>query len=267
VSVLTLYRISAGLPYQKDVFFVLPACLINFGKLNSTNMKNALIVIWLMATVSITAQEGEAGSAPVLNNELDSLSYFLGLSLGYDFQSLPFDSDPDLIISGMTSALKGTAPFDQQQTRATFQELQMAIQAREQEKASEAGMESIHKGEQFLEENGAREGVVTLESGMQYEVLVKGDGPMPTDTSEVEVHYEGSLIDGTVFDSSYERGESISFPLNRVIAGWTEGVQLMPVGSTYMLYIPSELGYGSRDSGPIPPNSVLIFKIELLGIK
>jgi len=143
----------------------------------------------------------------------------------------------------------------------------MGLQAREQESVKAASMEMKQEGEKFLKENASREGVFTTASGLQYEILVKGDGPMPADTSEVEVHYEGTLMDGTVFDSSYERGESISFPLNRVIKGWTEGVQLMPVGSTYMFCIPSELGYGDRDSGPIPPNSVLIFKIELLGIK
>jgi len=94
-----------------------------------------------------------------------------------------------------------------------------------------------------------------------------GSGPMPADTSKVRVHYEGKLIDGTVFDSSYERGEPISFPLNRVIAGWSEGLQLMPVGSTYKLFIPASLGYGSRPSGPIPANSTLIFKVELIGIE
>ncbi len=230
-------------------------------------MKNVLIAMLLLATVSITAQDDNTKTQPMLNNESDSLSYFLGLSLGYDFQTLPFEADPDLIIEGLSGALKGTAPYDQQQSQTIFRTLQMAIQAKEQEGANTASLETQHEGEKFLKENAAREGILITSSGLQYEVLVKGDGPMPADTSEVEVHYEGTLLDGTVFDSSYERGESVSFPLNRVIAGWTEGVQLMPVGSTYMLYIPSELAYGDRDSGPIPPNSVLIFKIELLGIK
>jgi len=230
-------------------------------------MKNVIIAVLLLFSVATTAQDKDSESLPVLNNELDSLSYFLGLSLGYDFQSLPFEADPDLIIEGMTGALKGTAPYDQQQSQTVFRALQMAIQAREQESVNAASTETQQEGAKFLTENKIREGVTTTESGLQYEILVEGDGPKPSETSEVEVHYEGTLIDGTVFDSSYERGESISFPLNRVISGWTEGVQLMPVGSTYMLYIPSELGYGDRDSGPFPPNSVLIFKIELLGIK
>jgi hypothetical protein len=107
---------------------------------------------------------------------------------------------------------------------------------------------------------------ITTESGLQYEVLTMGEGPRPADTSTVTVNYEGSLIDGEVFDSSYESGEPVSFPLNGVIAGWTEGLQLMPLGSTFKFYIPSSLGYGPRESGPIPGNSVLVFKVELLEI-
>ncbi len=230
-------------------------------------MKKALTILLLLASVALAAQNDTIGKDPILNNELDSVSYFLGLTLGYDFQSLPFQTDPELIIAGLAGAMKGTTGYSQQVTETVFRQLQMTLQQREQEKADAEASLKQQEGLKFLEENGEREGVFTTASGLQYEIVVKGTGPMPADTSEVEVHYEGSLIDGTIFDSSYERGESISFPLNRVIPGWTEGVQLMPVGSTYMLYIPSELGYGSQGTGPIPPNSVLIFKIELLGFK
>ncbi|MBR0295804.1 MAG: FKBP-type peptidyl-prolyl cis-trans isomerase [Paludibacteraceae bacterium] len=123
------------------------------------------------------------------------------------------------------------------------------------------------KGEQFLAENALKQGVKVTESGLQYEVLRMGKGPKPTAESTVKVDYEGKLIDGTVFDSSYERGEPIEFPLNGVIKGWTEGLQLMPVGSKFRFYIPQELGYGGQNAGSIPPYSTLIFDVELHAIK
>ena len=128
--------------------------------------------------------------------------------------------------------------------------------------------ETKAEGEKFLQENALRDGVKTTESGLQYEVLVQGKGPKPTAESTVKVHYEGTLIDGTVFDSSYQRGEPIEFPLSGVIKGWTEGLQLMPVGSKYKLFIPYDLGYGERGAGQsIPPYATLIFTVELLAIK
>ena len=126
--------------------------------------------------------------------------------------------------------------------------------------------ETKAQGEEFLAANKLREGVITTESGLQYEVIKEGKGPKPTADSKVKVHYHGTLIDGTVFDSSVDRGEPIEFSLNQVIKGWTEGVQLMPVGSKYKFYIPQDLGYGSRAYGQIPPYSTLIFEVELLGI-
>ncbi len=123
------------------------------------------------------------------------------------------------------------------------------------------------EGERFLEENKTKPGIITTESGLQYEVLKMGKGKRPAATDKVRVHYHGTLIDGTVFDSSVERGEPISFGLNQVIAGWTEGVQLMPVGSKFRFFIPQELGYGSHEAGSIPPYSTLIFEVELLGIE
>lgn len=127
--------------------------------------------------------------------------------------------------------------------------------------------EAIAAGKKFLEENKLKEGVSTTESGLQYEVIKMGKGAKPTATDKVKVHYHGTLTDGTVFDSSVERGEPITFALNQVIPGWTEGVQLMPVGSKFRFYVPQELGYGARQAGSIPPYSTLIFEVELLGIE
>ncbi len=127
--------------------------------------------------------------------------------------------------------------------------------------------EAIAAGKKFLEENKLKEGVVTTESGLQYEVIKMGKGAKPTATDKVKVHYHGTLTDGTVFDSSVDRGEPVTFALNQVIPGWTEGVQLMPVGSKFRFYVPQELGYGARQAGSIPPYSTLIFEVELLGIE
>jgi FKBP-type peptidyl-prolyl cis-trans isomerase len=230
-------------------------------------MKNIFALILLLSTVAATAQTEPAVSDPVMETDIDSMSYFLGLMLGYDIKGLSFKADIDLILKGMSGVIEGTTSHDQQSTKDYFRELQKTLQQNEREEKIMAIRENLEKGNQFLLENGQRDGVITTESGLQYEVLVNGEGPMPADTSVVTVHYEGKLIDGIVFDSSYEREEPGTFPLTRVIKGWTEGVQLMPVGSTYMFYIPADLGYGSLDSGPIPGNSVLIFKIELLGVK
>jgi FKBP-type peptidyl-prolyl cis-trans isomerase FkpA len=200
-----------------------------------------------------------------LENKTDSLNYFLGLNVGYSLMNSPWDweRDGDLVISGINQVMNDTSMFDALTSQTLFQKLTMEAQQTANKEAIQRATDNLEKGIAFLEENGKREGVITTESGLQYEVITEGTGPKPEATSRVTVAYEGSLIDGTVFDTS----DSISFPLDGVIRGWTEGVQLMPQGSTYKLYIPSNLGYGPRDSGPIPGNSVLIFKIELKGIE
>ncbi len=230
-------------------------------------MKNSFAMLLLFTTLAAAAQTGNASTDPVtLRNEADSMSYFLGLLFGYDISDVPFKVDPDLIISGFRGAFDGTTAYDQATARTYFSELQQELKREEQQRTRQRSLENLEEGKLYMEEVATREGVIKTESGLCYEIIEKGSGPMPTDSSGVTVHYEGKLIDGTVFDSSYERNEPASFPLYRVIKGWTEGVQLMPVGSTYLFYIPPELGYGSLDSGPIPSNSVLIFKIELLEI-
>jgi FKBP-type peptidyl-prolyl cis-trans isomerase len=202
-----------------------------------------------------------------LKNQDDSLNYFLGLNMGYSLSEAPWEVDADLIVSGISQVVKDSSSYDYQTAQMVFQNLNVALSDRQAMKTAEENMVNMEAGIAFLEENGKKEGVMSTESGLQYEIITEGTGPKPTAESTVSVFYEGTLIDGTVFDGNFDTGDTISFPLNGVIPGWTEGLQLMPVGSTYNLYIPSNLGYGSRAAGPIPGNSVLIFKIELLSME
>lgn len=220
-----------------------------------TILRPTLCLLFALACLGTAKAE-----QPLLKDTADSLNYAIGLSAGSAFrQQLP-PSMPlrlEALKAGLGDALDQEATWStrdaEQYIQATLTMMQFgAIKA---------------EGETFLAENAKRKGVVTTPSGLQYEVLAKGKGDHPKATDKVKVHYEGTLIDGTVFDSSYKRGEPISFALNQVIAGWTEGVQLMSVGAKYKLYIPYQLGYGERGAGgQIPPYSALIFTIELLGI-
>ena len=202
-----------------------------------------------------------------LNTKNDSLNYFLGLAWGYSLDQAPWDLDGDLLASGLVQVVEDSSSYDMMTAQAIFEELTSSLSAQEAQKMEAEAMKSVEEGIAFLEENGKKEGVITTESGLQYEIITKGDGVMPTETSTVSVFYEGTLIDGTVFDGNYDADEPMTFPLNGVIRGWTEGLQLMPVGSTYMFYLPSNLGYGAQGGGPIPPNSTLIFKVELLAVE
>jgi FKBP-type peptidyl-prolyl cis-trans isomerase FkpA len=202
-----------------------------------------------------------------LHSATDSLDYFFGVNLGYSLEKNPYIYNKDLVLEGFMHAIRGTAEQDINLSNNILRGLINDMAKGAASPQSAESMENLSKGRAFLLENGKKEGVLSTESGLQYEIIRQGSGPNPTASSTVEVHYEGTLIDGTQFDSSYKRGESISFPLNRVIRGWTEGVQLMQVGSVYKFYIPSELAYGSQSKASIPPNSVLIFEIELLDIK
>ncbi len=214
-----------------------------------------------------TSSSVKPESQITMKNQTDSLNYFLGLNWGYSVGEAPWEIDADLLASGLLQVLKDTSSFDFTTAQGIFRDLSMALSEVENKIAEEESFQSLEEGVAFLEENGKKENVITTESGLQYEVVTLGDGPMPTEASTVSVHYEGTLLDGTVFDSSYDSGEPISFPLGNVIPGWTEGLQLMPAGSTYKFYIPSNLAYGAREQGPIPANSTLIFKVELLEVK
>lgn len=208
--------------------------------------------------------ETTAASAPekTTDIQMDSLSYSVGILVAQNLKSQGFDKlDAPSLAQGIADVLSGA------QTRLDANQANAVVQNYMMEKSQSAGKENLEKGRKFLEENGKREGVVTLPSGLQYEVMKAGDGPSPKATDKVTVHYHGTLIDGTVFDSSVERGQPATFPVNGVIKGWVEALQLMKVGDKWKLFIPSELAYGSRGAGgDIGPNEVLIFEVELLSI-
>jgi len=187
-------------------------------------------------------------------------SYALGANVG---ESIGIEIDFAAFQKGYTDALKGENKFTMEEMQACFGSIQEQMQAK-QNQVLDVEKE---KGKNFLAENKKRAGVKETASGLQYEVIVMGKGPKPEATDQVKVHYHGTTIDGKVFDSSVERGEPITFGLNQVIQGWTEGLQLMPVGSKFKLYIPSDIAYGDRSPSPaIKPGSTLIFEVELLDI-
>ena len=196
------------------------------------------------------------------NNLMDSLSYSIGVVLAQNIKDQGITNvDMDVVTQAMVDFSKGESQMDRNQAEGIFG---AEIQKIQQVKTEMAKGE----GEAFLTENAKKDGVVTLPSGLQYKIIKPGNGPKPTLENKVKVHYHGTMIDGQVFDSSVERGEPISFPLNGVIQGWQEGLQQMPLGSKYMLYIPQDLAYGARGAGQIiKPFSALVFEVELLGIE
>ncbi len=194
---------------------------------------------------------------------MDKISYALGLSMG---QNLMGSGVEKLNYQDLATGIEDV--LTHQQPKISYQEAQQVLNTFFQELEQKIAGAAKEAGEKFLAENAKREGVKVTESGLQYEILEPSLGQKPKATDTVRVHYEGTLIDGTVFDSSYKRGESITFPLNGVIKGWTEGLQLMSIGSKYKFFIPYQLAYGERGAGAsIPPYAALIFTVELLGIE
>jgi len=200
--------------------------------------------------------------AQVMVNELDSISYGLGMGMAKNLQKVGIDSiNVDAYTKGLLTVFKGDSTL---LSEASIQDL---LDNYVKVKSAEKIAKEIEKNENYLLKNKMRPEVDTLPSGLQYEVLEEGFGPKPKPESEVTVNYVGKLIDGTIFDSSIERGEPATFKLNQVIPGWTKGLQLMSPGAKYILYIPAELGYGVKGAGnSIPPNATLIFEIELLNV-
>ncbi|MCB2205160.1 FKBP-type peptidyl-prolyl cis-trans isomerase [bacterium] len=203
-----------------------------------------------------------------LKTRKDSVSYAIGYNIGTNFKMQSIDVDPTVVAAAMRDLMnEGETKMTEEDAQQIWMSYQKELMAKQQEERAASGAKNKEEGDKWLAENKEKEGVVTTESGLQYKVIKMGDGPKPQKTDKVRVNYRGTLIDGTEFDSSYKRGEPAEFGVGQVIPGWTEALQLMPVGSKWEVYIPGELGYGERGAGQdIGPNATLIFEVELLDI-
>lgn len=220
----------------------------------------------LLAIASVIALPAVAQTA--LDTPEQKAGYSIGVNIGGTLsgQGLAEDLDIGALLMGVQDGISGQLKLSEEELMAAIQEFSAQQQAKEEARMAAQAEEGVA----FLANNAAQPGVTTTASGLQYQVITSASdaaAASPAATDTVSVHYHGTFIDGTVFDSSVERGEPISFPLNGVIPGWTEGVQLMKVGDKFRFFIPSDLGYGPQGAGPIPPNSTLIFDVELLGIE
>jgi FKBP-type peptidyl-prolyl cis-trans isomerase FklB len=209
-----------------------------------------------------------AGEKLELKDQKDRESYSLGYQFGQSLKVQGVDINLQVYNSGIQDGLGGKEPqMTPEEIRATMTNLQQRLVAAQQKTRREVAAKNLSESKTFLAENKKKEGIQTLPSGLEYKVVTEGSGKMPKPEDTVKVHYKGTLIDGTEFDSSYRRGEPSTFKVKGVIKGWTEALQLMKEGSKWQLFIPPELGYGERGAGPVPPNSTLIFEVELLAIQ
>jgi len=230
-----------------------------------------LLIVGLATAVLIAGcskEEKQPDPSTLLQSLEQKVNYTIAQNLANNFKQSGVTIEPETFALALRDVRDGTesrlSDEEMQTVMQTFQEQAMAQREEEQKKIAE---ENAAAGAKFLEENKAKEGVTTTESGLQYRVITEGSGAKPKATDTVTVHYSGKLLDGTEFDSSYARNEPAVFGLNSVIPGWTEGLQLMSEGSKWELVIPSDLAYGPGANGPIPPNSVLVFEVELLEVK
>ncbi|MCB9023726.1 MAG: FKBP-type peptidyl-prolyl cis-trans isomerase [Lentimicrobiaceae bacterium] len=214
------------------------------------------------------AKPCEQTQALILKTKQDTISYLIGRDIGSNMRTNEIAVTPEVMLAGLKDGLNSIdSVFSPEVTEQIMVQFQQEMMQRNQQKTAAASAEVKAEGLAFLAENKLKEGVIELPSGLQYKVIKEGEGENPTAEDVVEVHYTGKLLDGTVFDSSVERGETIKFPLNGVIPGWTEGVQLMKPGAKYEFYIPSQLAYGDKGAGPIPGGATLIFEVELISIE
>jgi len=219
------------------------------------------------------AKPGTTAKTPVpltLKTQKDKASYAIGLNIGKSMKKDAVDIDTSILLRGLKDGLAGSKPLlTDDEARASMVALQTDLRKKQEEKMLVQGEANKKAGEAFLSENKTKDGVVTLPSGLQYKILTEGTGPKPAATDTVVCNYKGALLDNTEFDSSYKRGQPATFPVSGVIKGWTEALQLMPVGSKWQLFIPSDLAYGARGGpgGGIGPNATLVFEVELMSIQ
>lgn len=234
-----------------------------------------ILVAILLTGINASAQKKKKDKAPkttesavVLQTKLDSISYIIGHDIGKNLKTNEIEINKELFNAGISNGLSGNdSLLSEEETSKIMMQFQQEMMAKREQATAAVATEEKIKGKAFLEENKKQEGIKETPSGLQYKVITEGTGENPAAEDVVEVHYTGKLIDGTVFDSSVDRGQTVKFPLNGVIPGWTEGLQLMKPGAKYMLYIPSDLAYGDRGTGPIPGGATLIFEVELISIE
>lgn len=221
------------------------------------------------STSADAAAAGDKDAVPGLPTEKARNSYMVGMALARQFEPMRDEIDVDVLVRGLRDSLEGKKTLlTEEQAQAIGTEFNQKLQQRQLQKMLDDARQNAEKGKAFLAANAKKPGVTTTDSGLQYEVLEAGNGPKPKPTDTVRVNYKGMLLDGTVFDDSSQHGGPAEIPLAQVVPGWQEGIALMPVGSKYRFWIPSELGYGETGTpgGPIPPNATLVFEVELLGI-
>lgn len=225
-----------------------------------------MLIFSLVVFFSITACS-QTDKNPKMETMKDSVSYSIGYDIGANLKQQEIQIEPEVFLSGIKDGLADTCNLTTEELQNVMQKFQAEMVLKQQNKQKESGEKNKVAADAFFAENKSKEGVISLPSGLQYKVMKSGTGESPKLTSKVQAHYAGRLLDGTEFDNSYKRGQPLEIGVSGVIKGWTEILQLMKVGDKFEVYIPSELGYGERGSGPtIGPNAALIFEIELMGI-